>query len=38
MPRNEKKQQNPNRCELCAMPTYKNGVRHMERNHADLGE
>ena len=32
----ENKQQKLNRCELCAMPTYGNGGRHMERNHQDL--
>ena len=34
----EKKTQNLNRCEHCAMPAFKNGPRHMERYHPDLAE
>ena len=36
MPSKEKKQRNINRCELCAMPAFKNPERHMKRYHSDL--
>ena len=34
----EKNQQKPNHCELCAMPSFKDPGRHMKRYHKELGK